>query len=290
MFSKLKKFELKTVTVIIIVFVILVSNRFFYRFGFNSILIALAVFSIFLKREEDFLKDWLPPVLGLYLYEYVRGRGYQVAILLNRPLVLQLLVDIERGFFFFFKDIPTVVLQYAMSKPLSEVFVPNWYDFVLFFFYSLFFWYWLVVAFFIRGKDRKLFKKYMWGLVGLSLFSCLLYILFPSAPPWYASEVKILPPLRRVMLSYNYFMVNYKSLVNAYGNNNFAAFPSHHAAWPFYASLFATYVFGKKYNFLFVVPIVIAFATWYGAEHYVIDSLAGFMLAYITFRLVTKKL
>ena len=129
---------------------------------------------------------------------------------------------------------------------------------------------------------------YIYGLVGFSLFDTLIYIFFPSAPPWYAAQVGLLPPLQRVMLIHDYFSSKYLGFVSTYGNNDFAAWPSHHAAWPFFAFLFLVGVFGKKALPFVVVPLVIAFATWYGAEHYVIDSLAGFTIAGITYWIVMK--
>ena len=47
-------------------------------------------------------------------------------------------------------------------------------------------------------------------------------------------------------------------------------------------------IFGKKAIPLFIVPFTIAFATWYGAEHYVIDSLAAVVVSLITFYIATN--
>lgn len=216
------------------------------------------------------------------------GRAYDIARWLNRPLLNEILVATERKLFSIGGDVPTVFLQYSLSNAPSGNFLPNWYDYILFFFYTSFFWFWLVVGFVIWRKSRDLFLRYIYGLVGFSLMDTLLYIFFPSAPPWYAAQVGILLPLQRVMLIHDYFASKYINLVSTYGNNDFAAFPSHHAAWSFYASLFLVGVFGKKALPFFIVPLVIVFVTWYGAEHYVIDSLAGFAVAGITYLIVTR--
>ena len=50
-----------------------------------------------------------------------------------------------------------------------------------------------------------------------------------------------------------------------------------------YASLFVVDTFGKKWLPIFIIPILVAISTWYGAEHYVIDSIAGIIIATITF-------
>ena len=289
--NKVKEYIKKnyiSIVLVIAIFLLIISNLFFVRFAFDFIVITLILLAILLKRQKEFFKDWTVPILLFYLYEFLRGRGYVIAEFLNRPLVNKLLIDIETKLFGINGDIPTVVLQYAMASPLATVFIPNWYDYVLFFFYTSFFWFWLVVGFLLWFKAKKMFNQYMYGLVGFSLFDTVIYILFPTAPPWYASQVGLLPVLNRVMWSYDFLSSKYVSLVSTYGNNNFAAFPSHHAAWPFFASLFVVRLYGKKALPIFLVPLIIAFATWYGAEHYIIDSLAGFLVALITYLLVTR--
>ncbi len=288
--NKVKEYIKKnyiSIVLVITIVLLIISNLFFVRFAFDFIVITLILLAILLKRQKEFFKDWTVPIMLFYLYEFLRGRGYIIAEFLNRPLINKLLIDIETKIFGINDDIPTVVLQYAMASPLASVFIPNWYDYVLFFFYTSFFWFWLVVGFLLWFKAKKMFKQYMYGLVGFSLFDTVIYILFPTAPPWYASQVGLLPALNRVMWSYDFLSSKYASLVSTYGNNDFAAWPSHHAAWPFFASLFVVRLYGKKALPIFLVPLIIAFATWYGAEHYVIDSLAGFLIAFITYILVT---
>lgn len=257
------------------------------RFALDMIVLTLVVVSIVLGKQKEFVRDWALPIALFYLYEFLRGRGYVIATYFDRQLIDSLLIDIERVLFTMGGEIPTVFLQYALSNPLAEIFVPSWYDFVLFIFYTSFFWFWLLVGFFLWFKKKDLFKPYMYGLVAFSLFDTLIYILYPSAPPWYASEVGLLPELNRVMLSYDFLSAKYVTLVSTYGNNNFAAFPSHHAAWPFFSCLFLVRAFGKRFIPVFIIPLVIAFATWYGAEHYIIDSLAGFFVAYVTYLIFT---
>lgn len=280
------------IVIILVIFSILlvISDLFFVRFALDAIVIVLVVISIILKKQKEFFKDWTIPVLLFYLYEFLRGQGYVIAQYLNRPLVNEWLVNLEGKLFSINGDIPNVFLQYTLSNPLAEVFVPFWYDYILFVFYTSFFWFWLVIAFIVWNKSRKMFRQYMYGLVGFSIFDTLIYIFYPSAPPWYASQVEILPFLRRLMWSYDFLPSKYASLVSTYGNNDFAAFPSHHSAWPFFGALFIVRLFGKKALPVFIVPITIAFATWYGAEHYVIDSVFGFAIAYITYLIVTGDL
>ncbi|NMC08829.1 hypothetical protein GYA44_00675 [Candidatus Microgenomates bacterium] len=283
----LKRYYRTVILISLIVFVI-ASNFFIYRFASDAIVILLIIVAIIFKKEREFFREWSIPILLFYFYEYIRGRGYILAEFFGRPLLTDWLVNLENRIFDIGGDIPNVFLQYNLSTVQSGVFSPNWYDYVLFFFYISFFWFWLGVGCVIWVKRRKMFNRYIYGLIGLSLVSSLIYILYPSAPPWYASELGILPPLQRLMLSYDFFSTKYFAIVSTYESNYFAAFPSLHAGWPMYASLFAIGVFGKKAIPLLIVPLVIAFATWYGAEHYIIDSIFGFLLAGIAYVVATK--
>lgn len=287
-FKKFFKNNSRTIFLILLCLVVIWTNFFVYHFAMDMIILVLIILTIIFKKQKEFFKEWSIPIVLFYLYEYLRGRAYDIAQWLNRPIYNEILIKIERWLFSINGDIPTVFLQYSLSNAPEGNFLPHWYDYFLFFFYISFFWFWLLVGFVIWRKSKEMFIKYIYGLVGFSLFDTLIYIFFPSAPPWYASQEGFLPPLHRVMLIYDYFSTKYMSLVSTYGNNDFAAWPSHHAAWPFFAFLFLVGVFGKKAIPFIFVPLIIIFATWYGAEHYVIDSLAGFIIAGLTYLIVMK--
>lgn len=276
----------KLFLICVIAFVVL-WNIFGLRFGFDMIVITLAVFGLLKGEGSQFVRDWLPAVLLFMLYELLRGQAFNVAnSLWGAQPIVEGLITAERSLFFFLSDIPTVLLQDALRPDLTTY---SWYDPVLFFFYSTFFWYWLAVGFILWAKKRELFRPFMYGLIGFSLIGVAIYLLAPSAPPWYASEHGFLPHLPRILWISDYLPSSALSIIQGYGRNDVAAFPSHHAAWPFFSSLFLIHAWGwKKMWPMLFVPLVIAFATWYGAEHYVIDSLAGWAIAYVVFLLVTK--
>jgi hypothetical protein len=284
--DKKKRVSTRVIVLVFIVIAIILVNIFVYRFAMDVIVIFLLLLAFIFKEQKSFIKEWSIPIILFYLYELLRGKAYVIAQWFNRPIYNEILVATEKKLFAIQGEIPTVFLQYSMSNINSGNFLPHWYDYVFFLFYISFFWFWLIVGFVIWRKSKDMFKRYMYGLVGFSLIDTLIYIFFPSAPPWYASQVGILPSLQRTMLSYDYLTVKYHALVSTYGNNDFAAWPSHHAAWPFFACLFLVAVFGKKAIPFFIIPLVIVFATWYGAEHYIIDSIAGFAIAGITFWIV----
>lgn len=275
------------ISIIFVILFVLFLHFFVIKLALNFVVIALLVLMMILKKQKEFVKDWSIPLILLYIYEFLRGCGDLIAQSLNRPLVNDVLVNIETKFFGINGEIPNVVLQYALSDPLSSIFIPHWYDFFFFFFYMSFFMFWLGIGFILWFKAKKMFKQYIYGLAGFSLLDCVIYILYPSAPPWYASQVGLLPVLKRTMYSFDFLASKSTELISTYGNNDFAAWPSHHAAWSFFAALFLVRLYGKRALPVFIVPIMVILSTWYGAEHYVIDSLGGCLIAYITYLIVT---
>lgn len=251
----------------------------------DIIILTLLVASVFHGEPSKFLKDWMPPILVFYLYEYLRARAYTFAESIGIEVVVQPIIDIERQIFSMFDEIPTVWLQRTLRPDYLET---NWYDYFLFFVYSSFFWFWLVIGYAIWIYKRDLFKRYIWGLVIFSLFGVLMFALIPTAPPWYAADTGHLPYLSRILWTSDYLPSDGLSFVSTYGRNDFAAIPSMHTAWPFYGAIFCVYAFGKKFWPILLLPLVIAFATWYGAEHYVIDSIVGAMLAMAAFYIAIK--
>lgn len=287
--NKLGKYFTKTenrykIVLIILSVVILILQIFKIQFGMDFIVITLCIFALIKREAVTFVKDWTVPIILFYLYEGLRSRAYDISQHFGISPIVEPLIWLERKVFFFLDDVPSVKLQYWLRPDLNQI---HWYDYVLFFFYVMFFWYWLAAGFLIWLKDRKVFKQYMYGLVAFSIFDVGLYALFPSAPPWWASDRGYFPWISRILWTSDYLPGMGLSVVSTYGRNDFAAFPSHHAAWPFFATLFLVKVFGKKALPLFIVPFMIAFATWYGAEHYVIDSIAAVIVCLITFYIAT---
>jgi len=260
--------------------VIIILHIFKIQFGMDFIVITLCIYAIIKREAMTFIKDWAIPIFLFYLYEALRSRAYDVSQLLGIKPIVEPLIWMERKLFFFLDEVPSVKLQYWLRPELDT---PNWYDYILFFFYVMFFWYWLLAGYIIWIKERKLFKPYMYGLIAFSFIDVVIYALFPSAPPWYAADHGYIPWISRILWTTKYLPGMGLSVVNTYGRNDFAAFPSHHTAWPFFATLFLIKIFGKKALPLLLIPLLIAFATWYGAEHYIIDSIAAVVVCLITY-------
>lgn len=242
-----------------------------------AILLVIALLIPFTQKRYQFIRDWYPLFVLFFVYDTLRGVAFSIgAGYLGRDLITTGLIELESNLFFFLPELPVVFIQNIL-RPIPGQ--SHWYDYVLFLFYVSFFFYWIIVGVILWIKDRSSFYLYGYGLFGFSVLGILVFFfLFPTAPPWWAAEQGLMPEVERVL--WNLPLIKETiGLVPAPDMNLFAAVPSYHAAWPMFSTLFMIRLYGKKALWLLIIPITVAFATWYGAEHYVVDSLLGFLLA-----------
>lgn len=258
------------------------------QYGMHAFLITALVLSICYKGGEKLLYDWLPYIVLFYVYEIGRANAYEIGqrIGIASNLQIQSIIDLEKKIFFFWDRVPTVELQSFFKPDLSS---PQIYDYFFFFFYGVvFFAFWGLTGLAIWRFKQQYFKRFMIGLLAFSFASILVFILLPTAPPWYASELGYIEPVQRILWEFQYIPGHQLGSVNDIGSNLFAAIPSLHTGWPVYVALWIMKVWGKKTFAIILVPIIIAFATWYGAEHYVIDSIVGAFMGLIFFLISAK--
>jgi membrane-associated phospholipid phosphatase len=139
----------------------------------------------------------------------------------------------------------------------------------------------LVISVLLWQKSRSLYWAFAIGIVALSYAAFATYLLFPAAPPWWATKYGY---LREQAVTLRHFVVGSKQLIE--GANPIAAMPSLHAAYPTYIWLVATHVWGKKGIPVIVLPAGVMFSTFYLGHHYVIDAMAGALYALIAFMVV----
>lgn len=231
-------------------------------------------------RIKVFLKDWIPFIGLILAYEVLRGFADGIGFTVH----FDSLINWEKSLF---GSLPPLELQkrfYSTDKVA-------WYDVFFSVVYFLHFVYPLLIALVFWFKSRNLYKKFVTALLFISFSGFVLYVLYPTAPPWLASNQGYIKPVHKVIndtlqktnsphsISYFYQRLN---------PNPVAAFPSLHAA---YAALgfLALFNFSAVFGLAF---LPLAISIWVGivylGEHYIVDALAGFVLAYVCFILVYK--
>jgi membrane-associated phospholipid phosphatase len=140
----------------------------------------------------------------------------------------------------------------------------------------------IMAALWKRRHDR--FTRLVALYLALTFAGFATYVLYPADPPWLTAQNGHLPELTRVVSD----VLTQSGLPRAGSlfengsrfDNDVAAMPSLHAAYPMMLALFFWPTAGRKLRVLLALyPLAMAFSLVYGAEHFVIDILIGWLYA-----------
>ena len=245
------------------------------------VVLALLLVAIALGRGRSFVVDWLPFLILFLAYEEMRGFASKTGFAPHDLSGLERLV--------FFGTIPTLTLQHAFYHPG----VVSWQDVVAMFFYFMHFPLPIVVGFFFWVQSREHYRRFVGALLLMCFIAFATYLFFPSAPPWWQfpnEVVKINNETVKVLWQGKYFV---SQIYTSFNPNQFAAFPSLHAAFPALAAVYAW----KRYRALSIGLVAWSLAVLasivYLGEHYIVDALAGYVyvaVAVIIVELVSRRL
>ncbi|GAA4212044.1 phosphatase PAP2 family protein [Actinocatenispora rupis] len=228
-----------------------------------------------------FLRDWFPVLIFLVIYSYSRGWAYTSTTV---PHVYEMLA-VDHALF---GVTPTVWLQQHLYNPHH---IYPWDVAVSFVYFSHFVTAYVVAAV-LWLRNRSAWSAFMRRWMLLTFAGLATYILYPAAPPWWASKYGLIEPVARISArGWNALglhgagnMLNHAQL----GANPVAAMPSLHFAFSFCVALFfATRVRRRWIPLLMLYPLAMAFTLSYAAEHHVADMIAGALYTVAAFVAVT---
>jgi membrane-associated phospholipid phosphatase len=116
---------------------------------------------------------------------------------------------------------------------------------------------------------------------------CVIYWVVPTAPPWWAGRNGNMPPVRRIMVEAGERAWGrlWRPLYHSVEGNPFAAMPSLHFGTSIMAARVLSLV-GRSHGALgWAYALTLGFGLVYLGEHYVVDLIAGFVLAEAIWRL-----
>lgn len=275
-------FHSKLIYIIPIVYILAISvYMIMHRAWFSpDQFFAFAIIgTLFIGRIKQFLQDWIPMLLLLFGYEYLRGI---IPMLAMRPHIFPMIYADT----FLFGFIPTLKLQAA----LFHTGINRWYDYLAVTLYISHFVVSMIVAFLFWLFDRKQFKSYMNTFLLLSYLAFFTYIIFPAMPPWMASNMGYLPPLDKIMdqvLGSFAHPISVPSIYQFFGADLVAAVPSLHAAYPWLIFLFVH----KKFGAWALLTLPYAFGVWFAVmylgEHYATDVILGIVYASVAYLVIS---
>ncbi len=239
-------------------------------------------------KWRQLLLDWLPLLAVLFVYGLLRGYASHT---LWGPFVRpQVWFDTH-----VFSVDPTVQLQHWLYVPFQHwAGLPFW-DYLTWGCYMTHFFASFIIAGVLWKTNHAKFRRYVPMFVGLTFIGYVTYVLYPAMPPWMASQFHYLPPTTRIIDQvWAHLHSHLGQSLFAGGNkfdNNVAAMPSLHGAYPMLICLF----FWKgssvrKRCLLAAYPICMAFSLVYTGEHFVIDIFVGWIYAFSTFYFGSKLL
>ncbi|MGA7670336.1 MAG: phosphatase PAP2 family protein [Nitrolancea sp.] len=246
--------------------------------------ILLFVTAIALGQWKAFLRDWIPVVLLIFGYEFMRGIAYQIIQERHSNIHLTELIAADR--FMFFGHLPTLWLQGKLYQPG----VVHWYDALAMVMYIMHFVFPLIFAFILWIGSKERFWYFTITFLLMTYLGFTIYLFYPAAPPWMADQWGVIHGVQlpfdqvfHALVPHQYNNLNMIQIWNDASGDPVAAMPSLHAAYPWITMLFAIKFFGKKGLIFVPYNAALWFAVIYLGQHWVIDIIGGIALASVTF-------
>jgi hypothetical protein len=155
---------------------------------------------------------------------------------------------------------------------------------------SLFYLCWIPLplgfAFYLFRRNKRQFLAFSFAFFLTNITGFIIYYLYPAAPPWYVADygfslILKTPGSAAGLLRFDE-LINFSLFEMMYlkGSNVFAAVPSLHCSYPVLVLFYGLkYKCGKKNIIFFIIMIGIWCASVYLNHHYIIDVIAGILVA-----------
>ncbi len=241
-------------------------------------------------KWKKLIRDWLPLYFALALYALLRGYASHVFWgPFYRPQVW--LDKLVGG-----GTVPTVRLQHWLWHPNDL----HFYDYVVWLCYLSHFFTSFIIAAYLWRTNYPKFKRFVPLFVTLTAMGYVTYVFYPALPPWLAGLAKVkgnaqiylahpvIQPVARIIPAvFNHVGVHSAAALFAGGNrfdNNIAAMPSLHCAYPMLILLFFWKSARTRLRIILVAyPLLMAFTLMYTGEHFFTDELLGVIYAILVY-------
>jgi hypothetical protein len=153
-----------------------------------------------------------------------------------------------------------------------------------------------LVAFALWLKRRVLFFRFAASMIGLSFASAIVFLAFPSAPPWAAAQKGLIGHLVKLPPVNDVSSLSGATRVVPVPANPYAAIPSLHAGYAFLVALtVAGLILESRIRarrllagLCFLYPLAQSLAVVYTGNHYVVDIAIGFAFAWAAYALTKR--
>ena len=228
------------------------------------------------RSHLEFLRDWSVPLAGLVVYFFSRGLTDELGL----PVHVQAPIDLDR--WLGGGVTPTERLQGAWcGRPCTRATAPRFFDVYFTTVYATHFVTGLTLAAVLWMRSRVEWRRWMRRYLAINFAALVVYIAYPMAPPWLASQEGAIGPASRITgRGWSGIGLDRIDVILMGVGNPVAAMPSLHAGVSFLVALYAVQRLRARSRWLLLLyPLSMSTALVYYAEHYVVDVLAGALLA-----------
>ena len=233
----------------------------------DLLIVALLPLAVLTGRFVAWLQDWIPFVGVLLGWEAMRSVADRVSPTAVHTGSLFLERWLTGG------RLPEVALQQALDRGALGAFLDRATAVVdLLHFPAI-----VAVAFLVWMHGRRAFLGYSVALYATAFIAFGVFVLAPTAPPWYAQEHGWIHGLQHVMTQV--MPVRWSGFYQGLDPNPVAADPSLHSAFPFLGFLVLRSLRSPAAWPMLAWSALVWFSVVYLGEHYVLDVVAGVILA-----------
>jgi hypothetical protein len=260
--------------------------------------ILLLIAAVVLGRAGSFIRDWIPFVLLIFGYEYLRGIAGDIVVgnrtvwEMPRDAMPEVYLEglIRFDDVLFFGHSPILLLQdWLYTRGVAQ-----WWDYFALIMYSMHFVLPSVFAFMLWLTNKRRFWTFTITFCFMTYVAFAFFLLFPAAPPWLAQSWGVMHgfdfPQNAVLASIQPEGFATLDTFAIWGNASphpVAAMPSLHASFPWLVMLFALRYYGWKGLWFMAYNLALWYAVLYTANHWFVDVLAGIAWASVSFFAVT---
>jgi membrane-associated phospholipid phosphatase len=232
----------------------------------DYILLLLVPVALLSGRFLGFLRDWIPFIAIFLGYEAMRGLAPKIGIAPHLGDIVNIEVELFGG------HIPSAVLQAWAPGTFGRVLA-----YVATVVYFCHFVFPLGVGMILWLSNRTQFLRYTTALMGMSFLGFVIFLLLPTAPPWYAEQAGVINGVSKLInTTLPSYISPYYTTLNP---NPVAAFPSLHVAFPFMSFLALRYVYPRASWFALAWTVLVSFSVVYLGEHWAVDVFGGLIFA-----------